>query len=476
MLLIQYTNFSIHSGEIFALIGENGSGKTTLLRHLIQVAPPHLSLGYLPQEIPFVDKTAREYLEEGQLRTLEHQMASALEQGHLDAWSHLHEQYEHLGGYRRLPMEKVLRGLKLDLALLDLPMSTLSSGQRVRVALAKALMENPDLLLLDEPTNHLDGDMLSWLEKALIERQGATVVVSHDRQFLNATCNRLIEIRNGTLSWYGGNYDFYLEEQARLLERQIRAYEEQQEERARLKQKIKALTFSKKKPSPPKDRNFMAYDKRGEKHQKAVSSQLDDLKGRLEELEKNPLPHPLPKTILGMRFAPIPLHSPIVMELGDRVVVKGDRIVITGPNGCGKTTLMRRMLLCLKSPGVKLAYLDQEVALFPPLETPLSYFERVYRLSEEALRRELHKAALGGGELLHRPFSNLSVGMRKRMALLTLMLEKPNLLLLDEPTNHLDMLTLEAFEKALLQFEGAIVAISHDSTFMNKIATVTWTI
>src|SRR5262249_55136899 len=145
--------------------------------------------------------------------------------------------------------------------------------------------------------NHLDAEMLEWLENTLKTRDGATVIVSHNRKFINATCNRLIEIRNGKLTYYGGNYDFYLAERERLIERQIKAYEEQEDEKILLKQKIKTMTFAKAKPSPPSDRNIMAYDYRGGNYQKSIQHKLNVLKARLAEIETNPLSHPRPKSI-----------------------------------------------------------------------------------------------------------------------------------------------------------------------------------
>ncbi len=507
--LFEDLSLSINQGEVFALIGENGAGKSTLLQLLTGASlpdaghitkAPHLSIGFLPQEIPLQSPTisAREYLEEGPLSDLERQMAACLEQtDRLVEWAELHERYEQLGGYRRMPIEKILKGLKLETPLLESPMSSLSSGQRVRIALAKALIANPDLLLLDEPTNHLDQEMLYWLQEMLRAREGATILVSHNRKFLNATCNRLIEINNGKLSFYGGNYDFYLQEQEHLKARQMKGFEAQEEEKALLKQKIKAATFSKAKNPPLKDRNLMAYDRRGETHQRSLQRNLDVLKARLEEIEANPAQNPRSKTIQGLRFLQAPLASSVAIELEqvskafgnkalfsnfNKILSKGDRIVLTGPNGSGKSTLLRCIAGLLPvdagriryAPTAKIAYLDQEVELLPMEQTPLQYFENRFNLSEEELRRELHKAALGGAELLNRPFSTLSTGQRKRLMLLSLILEKPNVLLLDEPTNHLDFLTLEAFEKALLNFEGAILAVSHDATFIEKMASIKW--
>jgi ATPase subunit of ABC transporter with duplicated ATPase domains len=508
--LFEDLSLSINEGELFALIGKNGAGKTTLLQLLAGTVQPDsgdfskastLSIGILQQEIILVDPSisVREFIEGSSLSDLEKAMASCLEDpSRLTEWAELHERYERLGGYRRIPVEQVLCGLKLASALLDFPISCLSSGQRVRAALAKLLIQNPDLLLLDEPTNHLDQEMIAWLEAFFKQREGACVIVSHDRKFLNAVCNRLVEIKNGKLSNYGGSYDFYLAEQERILERQMKAYEIQEEERASLKQKIKAMSFSKGKPSPPKDRNLIgSYDKRGEKHQKSLQHKLNAMKDRLEEIEADLLSHPKPKSIQGLKFSESPWLFSVAIEVeqakkgyGSKVlfsdfckrVCKGDKIIVTGPNGCGKTTLLKAIagIVPLDEGGIryasnaKIVFLDQEVELLPMDQTPLQYFESRFHLSEEDLRRELHKAAFGGANLLKRPFSTLSTGQRKRMMLLAMVLEKPNVLLLDEPTNHLDFMTLETFEKALLEFEGAIVAVSHDATFIEKIATQEW--
>ena len=506
-ILFHDISFSIHKGDSFALIGENGSGKSTLLALAAGLISPDsgdiqradcLTIGVLPQEVVIEDSdiTARVYLMEGVFSELERKMEKCLEWSRVEEWALLHEEYEKKGGYRRLPLEKVVYGLDLE-PLLETSMGALSSGQRVRIALAKALIEDPDLLLLDEPTNHLDQNMIVWLEDLLRSRKGATVLVSHDRAFLNRACNRLIELKKGSLFSYGGSYDYYLEEKERLLKREIVSYEKEQEEKARLKERIKALTFSRKKPKAPSDRNIMAYDAHGEQHQKSLSRTLALLKADLEALEQKARPNPKPSTIKGLYFPSVPLSSSFVIEMENisksfsgqvlfsnfsRTLCLGDRVILKGLNGSGKTTLLRCIMgeekidsgtICMAS-GAKIAYLDQEVQKIPMQETPLHYFEGRFNLLEKEIRSELHKAALSGAELLDRPFSTLSVGQRKRLMLLSLILEKPNVLLLDEPTNHLDLMTLEALEKALLNFKGAILAVSHDARFIEKIGTNEW--
>ena len=507
--LFEAISLSINQSECFALIGENGAGKTTLLQIIAGLDKPdmgkiqyvsNISIGFLPQEVPLIDKeiTVREFIESGPLKELEQKMR-ALEddlndRGKLAKWAELHEEYEQKGGYRTLPLEEILHGLKLTQAL-DLPMSFLSSGEKIRVALAKAVLEDPDLLLLDEPTNHLDQEMLSWLEDLLSQRKGATVIVSHDRQFINKVCNRLIEIKNGGLTYYGGSYDFYLEERERLFEKQLRAYEASKEERTLLKKKIREIHFCKGKSASPKDNNIMAYNNREEKHQASLTRTLNALKKRLEEIEANPLIHPKAKNITGLQFPVI--QAKVSLELDSisksfgsrsiflditKIIHEGDRILITGPNGSGKTTLLRCIAGLLevdkgkikKGESTKIAYLDQEIEMLPMNQTPVQYFTSRFNLTFEDLCRELHKAALEGASLLDRPFSTMSVGERKRFMLLSLIFEKPSLLLLDEPTNHLDLITIEAFEKALLHFEGAILAVSHDPTFIKKIGTEVW--
>jgi ATPase subunit of ABC transporter with duplicated ATPase domains len=511
--LFQGITLSVNQGEKFALIGENGCGKTTLLKILaglqafddgkIQRAK-YLTIGILPQEIIIIDPeiSVRDYILDSLLKELKYKMAHL--ENHLDdpiclaEWGELHEEYERKGGYQILPVEEILYHLKIDLAP-DLRLSSLSCGQRMRAALAKILINNPDIILLDEPTNHLDHEMIQWLQKMLSDRKGAAIVISHDRKFLNQTCNKLIEIQNGHLASFGGNYDFYLEEREKRLQNQIKAFELQQEELKILKEKLRSILYSRRAHKSSTDNNKLAYNQRGEGHQKSIQRSIENLKSKIEEIEKKPLHHPRPKSITGIHFSVTPLDSNVaiafesvgksyenkaVLSNFNKILHKGERVVITGPNGSGKTTILAAAAGYLsidegyiqKAPSAKVAYLDQEVMMLSMEQTPLEYFNDCFNLLEEDLVKELYKAGLGDFDLINRPFKTLSTGQRKRLMILSLILSNPNVLLLDEPTNHLDFLTLEALEKALLSFEGAILAVSHDSTFIEKIATNIWSI
>lgn len=507
--LFEDISLSINSSDNIALVGPNGSGKTTLLRILQGIEPIDsgkiqkslgVSTSMLAQEIVFRDEeaTVQEFLEEGALQELEKKMEKLLhEPESLFEWEKVHEEYEKAGGYNKLPIEKVLSGLKLDVGLFTSLMKHLSGGEKRRVALAKALIDNPDLLLLDEPTNHLDSDMVQWLQRYIMDRKGATVTVSHDRAFINSCCNKLIAIDKTTLSYFSGSYNYYLNEKERLLEIKIKEYAQQLQEQKDIKQKIQAITYAKKNPGAPLDNNIMAYDKRGEKHQKAIKHTLDKLKTRLEEIENLALKNPKPRDIQGLYISSKQLPSDIAIECnsafkayGSKVLFSNfshtlfakDRVILTGPNGSGKTTLLKCILghtpldagTITRNSKAIIGYLDQEGEWIPFTQSPLEYFKNQFNMQEQDIRKELHKAALGETITLHKPFSAMSVGQRKRLMLLSIILQKPNILILDEPTNDLDLPTIEALEKALLHFNGALLAVSHDQTFINKIGTKTW--
>ncbi|MBA2727814.1 MAG: ABC-F family ATP-binding cassette domain-containing protein [Parachlamydiaceae bacterium] len=509
--VLEGLSLSINAGERFALIGENGCGKTTLIRLLAGLLLPdegqlqrskNLTIAYLPQElIDFnPNQTVRQFLLDTPLQKIENTLSALADRlddpEALALWANLQHEFEQKGGYTRTPIEKVLYPLKIEIAL-DKLMGSLSGGERMRVALAKTLLDKSDLLLLDEPTNHLDNDMIKWLQTKLSELKTAAIIISHDRKFLNGSCNKLLELSKKGLSAYGGSYDYYLNERENLLQRQLKDYERQKEEESILKDKIRELTFSRGSPKAAKDSNKLAYNLRGNGHQKSTQRALDNHKSKLQEIEKSPLQRPLEKTIRGLSFSSSPLTDHWALEFdhvskafGPRAVLDnfngsllaGERILIRGTNGCGKTTLLAiaagHLILdsgkIRRHSSAKIGYLDQDVTLLPMDLTVTEYFGKNFNLMPEDICKELHMAGLGDFDLIDRPFKSMSVGQRKRMMLLNLVLSKPNVLLLDEPTNHLDLKTLEALEKALMNFEGAILVVSHDQTFIEKVATQVW--
>lgn len=468
--------FSLHEGDHAALIGENGCGKSTLLNMIKKEMGERATL--LTQEVAISDlkMTPRTFLQ-NELLELRKEM-EGLEQdledpNKLALWGDLHAQFEEMGGYAVTSLETIANGLHFA-HLLDQPMKKMSSGERVRVALGKVLLEDRDLLLLDEPTNHLDQEMIEWLQNYIKKWKKAVLIVSHNRTFLNAVTDHIIELSEGKLHFFRGNYDAYLKEREQRTQKKIEAFEAQEEAKKELRKALRALSFSRKKAPPPKDRNVMAYDRRGEEHQRSLSRKLSELKKRLEEIESHPLQHPKPKTIKGLHFSSGEGKLSIPIELDRTWVLKrGDRIIITGRNGAGKTTLLRKIISQIPSK-VIIGYLDQEGEEVPLDKTPLEFFWESFNLEEEGVRREMHKAGLKGEDLLKRPFHSLSIGQKKRLMLLSLVLSKPDILLLDEPTNHLDFLTMEALEKALIEFEGVVITASHDSMFVQKVATRVW--
>ena len=521
-VILNKISFTISQGDRVALVGENGAGKSTLAKIILghesldggslELASD-IEIGYLPQEMDpgaIQAETVRDYLltSQNQLKTLidrkiyiEEVLAGNLapqEQAQLmQEWNNCHEAIERRGGYDcEHRIIRVLTGLDLVHLDLSFSLSKLSGGQKTRLGLAALLLSNPDVLILDEPTNHLDLPALEWLEKYLLDYPGALILISHDRMFINRVVHRMVEISRQTrqMKVYGGNYDFYVEEKRKDLERRLKEYEERKEEIQSLKQLIKAKTFSKSSPRLPSDRNIMAYDRRGERHMKGESRSIQQAKSRLEEFQEEPLDNPRPKNYQGIRFYPDKLHSAYAIELhrlskqypgtclfeeATAALTKGERVVLMGPNGSGKSTLLRIIMGLTPmdsgevkiAPSAKIGYLDQDIDLLDRKATAMEVFGKAFSLTETDLRNELHKAGLPIEGSLDQKIDSFSLGQRKRLQILYLMLSRCNVLLLDEPTNHLDMATMENFEDALKNFEGAVLAISHDRWFVERIAT-----
>jgi ATP-binding cassette subfamily F protein 3 len=492
-------SFQVADREHVALVGVNGAGKSTLLRIIAGVDAASegeiavargARVAVLAQEPRF--ESQRTVRQEAQLafdealtalarmRELEHAMQSASG----EALDQLFAEYERLslhfevaGGFDvEHRTDEVLMGLGFSSEQMDEPVRTLSGGQKTRIALAKALLADPDLLLLDEPTNHLDLGMLDWLEGFLGSWRGAFLVVSHDRYFLDRVTSRTLDLSFGRLEDYPAPYGRYLLLRAERRARQLQEYEEQRELIERTEE-------------------FIRRYKAGQRSREAKGRQT-----RLDRLER--LDRPQEHAALTLRVQPTvrsgrdvltssPLRVGYSGSHGERSLVstpelrveRGDRVAIIGQNGSGKSTLLRTIVGELRplsgrvgfGTNAKVGYYAQGHEGLPEEGSPLSILVGSQPMSEEAARTYLARFLFQGDEV-HRPVSALSGGERSRLALACLLVEGANLLILDEPTNHLDIQSRETLEEMLTAYDGTVVFVSHDRFFIDRVATGVWDI
>jgi ATP-binding cassette subfamily F protein 3 len=492
-------SFQVADREHVALVGVNGAGKSTLLRMIAGLDTPTQGeiaiargarVAVLAQEPRFEsDRTVRQEAQLAfdealsalaRMRELEDDMQSASD----EVLDQLFQEYERLtlhfevaGGFDvEHRTDEVLMGLGFGSEQMDEPVRTLSGGQKTRVALAKALLADPDLLLLDEPTNHLDLGMLDWLEGFLGSWRGAFLVVSHDRYFLDRVTSRTLDLSFGRLEDYPAPYGRYLVLREERRARQLQEYEEQQELIARTEEFI---------------RRFRA----GQRSREARGRQT-----RLDRLER--LDRPQEHAALTLRVQPTirsgrevvtaaPLRVGYSGSGGERVLLstpelrveRGDRVAIIGQNGSGKSTLLRTIVGELAplsgrvgfGTNVKVGYYAQGHEGLPVDGSPLSILVSSQPMSEDAARTYLARFLFRGDEV-HRPVAALSGGERSRLALACLLVEGANLLILDEPTNHLDIQSRETLEEMLTGYDGTVVFVSHDRFFIDRVATRVWDI
>ena len=490
-------SFQVADREHVALVGVNGAGKSTLLRTIAGLEPASAGeisvaraarVAVLAQEPRF--ESERTVRQEAQLAfdealsamTRMHEVEAAMQTATGDSLDQLFEEYERLGLHFEVSggfdvehrTEEVLTGLGFSNEQLDEPVRTLSGGQKTRVALAKALLADPDLLLLDEPTNHLDLGMLEWLEGFLATWRGAFLVVSHDRYFLDRVTNRTFDLSFGRLEDYPVPYARFLQLREERLARRLQEYEEQQELIARTEE-------------------FIRRYKAGQRSREAKGRQT-----RLDRLER--IARPQEQASLTLRVQPTirsgrevlaatPLRvgydgageERMLATTPELRVERGDRVAIIGPNGSGKSTLLRSLVGELPplsgrvgfGANVKVGYYAQGHEGLPLEGSPLSILLNTQPMSEEAARTYLARF-LFRGEEVHRPISALSGGERSRLALACLLIEGANLLILDEPTNHLDIQSRETLEEMLTAYDGTVIFVSHDRFFIDRVATRVW--
>lgn len=516
----------INRGDRIGLIGENGSGKTTLARIITGESlpdagqcrlTPTMTIGYLPQEATMQDGlSVRGYLDRamGGLDTLRERLAAAeaalavpgLPKAQLEplltAYGELQEAYAARGGYEAdYRIDQVFAGLGIAHIGRDRELVTLSGGEKTRVMLAGLLLSAPDLLILDEPTNHLDFAALNWLERYLAGYGGAVLAISHDRRFLNAVVTQIASLSAVThrLTVYPGNYDAYLAAREREQAKQAAAYEQYQGEVSALQQEIKAKAFSAGKGRPRSDNDKFAKGFFAGRAAVLQSREIANAKQRLETLLENPVDRPERRWRIDPDFAPAPLVAREALRLtgvskayGGRPVLHGvtatvragEHVVLYGPNGCGKSTLIKILLgletpdsgTCYHAPGAVIGYLDQEQESLNPALTALETYRRGRVGPEGELRAALHRYAVFSDDQALRPVSALSVGQRRKLQIAGLIADRANILILDEPTNHLDLDSIEQFEAAIRDFPGTVLAVSHDRTFIERVAHTCWTL
>ncbi|MGI6371987.1 MAG: ribosomal protection-like ABC-F family protein [Caldicoprobacterales bacterium] len=495
-IILNQITFSVNEGSRLGVVGGNGAGKTTLFNIIAGEMSPDsgeiyklrdTTMAYLPQNTVLMsEKTIWDELMEvfrplldmeETLRQMEAKMADyiSMDEGEytrlLNEYSRLQETFDRQGGYS---YESFIRGVLVGLGFspeeFDSPIDHLSGGQKTRVALAKVLLEKPSLLLLDEPTNHLDLDAMQWLEEYLQSYPGTIMVISHDRYFLDALCDHILEVENKTARLYSGNYSSYVDQKAQWIAQREREYKAQQREIARQEEIIERYrSFNREKSIRAAESRQKRLDKmeRVEKvyhgDQISFSFDIDRQSGR----------DVLAVDSLSKAFGDNRLFEDISFNIR-----LGDRVALIGPNGCGKSTLFKIILgkippssgTVKTGTGVEIGYYDQELQSLDPNNTVLEELWRDFPQMRETEIRNALAARLFRGDSVYKSVGSLSGGEKGHLLLTKLVLANNNFLLLDEPTNHLDMPSREELERALLEFPGTILMISHDRYFLNKLA------
>ncbi len=517
--ILQDISFSLSKSERVGLIGPNGCGKTTLMRILagfeqpdagtVVSTRPNLRVGYLAQGMESDDEQTLQTalgldsVTQADFEAEITSLASALSANPND--SALQHQYDaalaHLSS-SSFPPSVVLAPLGLNDIPLDTPVRHLSGGQKTRLMLARVLLEEPHLLLLDEPTNHLDIEMLEWLEDWLSRLQGAALIVSHDRAFLDNTVSSILELDPNTheIKSYPGNYADYLEQKLTEREKQVQAYQDQQDEIAQLRAAaahIRGLTKMKKGGKADGGDKF-AKGFFGNRATKRTAGRAKHIEARIEKiLTEEKIEKPKSSWQMKLDFGASAHQSKDVLVAEDLSVGydqplltglnlyirAGQRIALTGPNGTGKTTLVRTIAGKLDplagrlrlGATIKLGYMAQEQELLDPDWNALQTVQSVAAFNETEARNFLHYFLFKGDDAL-RPTRDLSFGERARLQLGLLVAQGCTFLLLDEPINHLDIPSRARFEEALANFKGTILAVVHDRYFIERFASEVWTV
>ncbi|PDY80171.1 ABC transporter ATP-binding protein [Bacillus cereus] len=487
----------VQTKDRIALVGRNGAGKSTLLKIIAGelshdggeiIKPKDVSMGYLAQNtgletsLTIWDEmlTVFTHLQqmETKLRRLEQEMGkeenfsnAAIYEKLLADYDQLQLDYKDQGGYQyEADIRSILSGLGFPVEMHQTTISTLSGGQKTRLALGKLLLTKPDLLILDEPTNHLDIETLTWLEQYLQGYPGAILIVSHDRYFLDKLVTQVYEISNKESKRFVGNYSKYLDLKSALYEQEMKRYEKQQDEIAKLEdfvqKNIARASTTKRAQSRRKQLDRMELLTRPLGDSKSASFHFD-----IEKQSGN--------DVLQVKDATIGYDEDPIIEHVTMRLTRGDSVALVGPNGIGKSTLLKSLVNKLPllngdvsfGSNVSVGYYDQEQANLTSSKRVLNELWDEYPLQPEKEIRTILGNFLFTGDDVLKPVSSLSGGQKARLALAKLMMQKSNLLILDEPTNHLDLNSKEILENALIDYPGTLLFVSHDRYFINRVTT-----
>lgn len=493
-LLFENLNLEIQPGEKIGLVGRNGSGKTTLFKLMNQIETPdagqvfikkQTKIGYLSQIPEGITGTVHDYLKESfsalitiqeKMKQLEADMQDEdkMERA-IEEYGKLQEEFMRLGGYEvESQIDKVANGIQLE-SLLSSSFEQLSGGEKTKAGLARILLEKPDVLLLDEPTNHLDLDAIEWLEGYIQQYEGAVCIISHDRQFLDQTVEKIYDLDQGEIHVYIGNFSSYVKEREERLLAEFKAYQEQQKKIKKMREAIKRLKTWANQANPPSEK----LHKRARNMERALE--------RMEEIEKpnlDPQRMGLSLEAEDRTGRDVIVADDVTKSFNEIPVLNGldlhlryqERLAIVGKNGSGKSTFLKLIIgsehpdngIITLGSQVSIGYLPQEpLKDEDPNMQMIDYFREHVRVTEGQARQILARFMFFGYAVFQR-IGRLSGGEQMRLKLAVFMHQNINLLILDEPTNHLDIDSQEVLEEAIENFNGTVLGVSHDRYFLNR--------
>ena len=519
--VLNHVSFVLNPGDRVGIVGANGVGKSTLLKILSgnlaadrgTYTCPSANIGYLPQSPPAAgDASIGDLISEAvrivrnlesRMRELEVAMATESEeriQPLLNEYEEVSAEFEARGGYQiEHWIEEIFDGLRISALARSRPMVTLSGGERVRVSLATLLLCSPDLLLLDEPTNHLDLEAVEWLETYLVGISGAVMTVSHDRRFLNSTVNAIFEIDEYTheLKRYPGNFDAYIAARAKERVRWESEYQAQTGEIRELRAYVRSSARRVGYGRAARDSDKTAHNYRGERVQSAVARNVRAAEEKLKRLELGRIPKPPAVMEIDSSFDSDALKADFLLRMthvsksyeGREVLhdisldlTRSSRVLLVGANGVGKTTILR-IIKGLEQPdrggvvlaqGCRIGYLPQEPSLPTDAASVLDSYAEGRKGYQEEFIAGILRHGLFHFEDLSKEVRSLSPGQKRKLEIARLIAYRPHVLLLDEPTNYVSLEVLTAFEEAIRQFHGSVVAVSHDRWFVRRFEGNMW--